>query len=120
MDDEGYTYFASREDDIILMAGYRISPNDIENVISKHPSIAEVAVVGRPDEIRGEVVEAFVVLTPGSQLSDDLVRELQNMVRSGYGAHAYPRRVHAIDAMPKTPSAKIQRNVLRTGSSTAK
>lgn len=120
MDDEGYTYFASREDDMILMAGYRISPNDIENVISKHPSIAEVAVVGRPDEIRGEVVEAFVVLTPGSQLSDDLVRELQNMVRSGYGAHAYPRRVHAIDAMPKTPSAKIQRNVLRTGSSTAK
>ncbi|MCA1307396.1 AMP-binding protein [Microbacterium esteraromaticum] len=105
-------FFASRDDDVILAAGYRIGPNDIESIIATDPAVAEVAVVGRPDEIRGEVVEAFVVLTPHAT-AEGLTERLQSAVRSRYGAHAYPRRVHVIGALPKTPSGKIQRFILR-------
>jgi acetyl-CoA synthetase len=104
--------FASREDDVILAAGYRIAPTDIEGIVASDAAVAEVAVVGRPDAIRGEVVEAFVVLVPHA-LAEDLTERLQSAVRENYGAHAYPRRVHVVRALPKTPSGKIQRFVLR-------
>ena len=110
---DGDFFFASRDDDVILAAGYRIGPFDIESIIAQHADVAEVAVVGRPDELRGEVVEAFVVLTDGSAGTDELRVSLQQMVRNQYGAHAYPRRIHFVGELPKTPSGKVQRFLLR-------
>jgi acetyl-CoA synthetase len=112
-DADGHYFFTARDDDVILAAGYRIGPFDVESVLLTHPSVAEVAVVGRPDPegIRGEVVEAFVVASGGG--NDELARELQDLVRDTYSKHAYPRTVHFVDALPKTPSGKIQRFLLR-------
>lgn len=115
IDEDGYAFFQARDDDVILAAGYRIGPSEVENVIVRHPAVSEVAVVGRPDPegIRGEIVEAFVVVTPGAQSSESLARELQNLVRTTYSKHAYPRQVRFVDALPRTPSGKIQRFLLR-------
>ncbi|MEC3854106.1 AMP-binding protein [Paenarthrobacter ureafaciens] len=111
--DGGDFFFASRDDDVILAAGYRIGPFDIESIITQHADVAEVAVVGRPDELRGEVVEAFVVLANDAAGTDALRISLQQLVRNHYGAHAYPRRIHFVGELPKTPSGKVQRFLLR-------
>ncbi|MFF0501922.1 AMP-binding protein [Nocardia aobensis] len=113
IDSEGVIRFSSRDDDVIIMAGYRIGPFDIESTLLRHPVVDECAVVAAPDEVRGEVVEAFVVLAPDTAESDELVAELQQWVKTNYAAHAYPRRIHFVDALPKTPSGKIQRAQLR-------
>jgi acetyl-CoA synthetase len=105
--------FSSRDDDVIIMAGYRIGPFELESVISQLPQVAECAVVAAPDEIRGEVVEAFVVLRSGELESEALAAEIQRAIKDGYSAHAYPRTVHFVEALPKTPSGKVQRFVLR-------
>jgi acetyl-CoA synthetase len=112
-DEDGYFHFASRDDDVIIMAGYRIGPFEVESALVEHPDVAEAAVIGAPDELRGEVVEAYVVLREGREGSDALAEELKQQVKTGFAAHAYPRRVHFVDALPKTPSGKIQRYVLR-------
>ena len=114
VDKDGYFFFASREDDVIIMAGYRIGPNEIENILLDHPSVKECAVVAAPDAIRGEVLEAVIVLRQDFRASEELTRELQKWVKSRYGSHAYPRRVHYVEALPKTPSGKLQRFNLRT------
>jgi acetyl-CoA synthetase len=106
-------FFASRDDDVMLTAGYRIGPFDVESIIVQHPDVVEVAVVGRPDELRGEVVEAFVVPGEDAQPDDSLRDAIKQLVRDQLGAHAYPRRVHFIDQLPKTPSGKVQRFILR-------
>lgn len=111
-------FFASRDDDVMLAAGYRIAPFDIERIISGDASVAEVAVVGRPDEIRGEVIEAFVVLSDDAS-PEGLTERLQQAVRDTYGAHAYPRRIHVVPRLPKTPSGKVQRYVLREADNAA-
>jgi acetyl-CoA synthetase len=113
VDEDGYFYFSSRGDDIILMAGYRIGPFDVESVLSTHPAVLESAVVGVPDPIRGEVLEAFVVLRPDLVADDALTAELQQRVKTGFAAHAYPRVIHYVGALPKTPSGKVQRFLLR-------
>ncbi|GAA4682783.1 AMP-binding protein [Gordonia humi] len=115
VDDDGYFSFTARDDDVILAAGYRIGPFDVESVLVTHASVAEVAVVGRPDPegIRGEVVEAFVVLNADFTGSAELEKELQTLVRDEYSKHAYPRTVHFVEALPKTPSGKVQRFILR-------
>lgn len=114
-DDDGDFFFTAREDDLILSAGYRIGPFDVESVLITHPSVADVAVVGRPDPdgVRGELVEAFAVLVAGAEGTPELVRELQMLVRTQYSAHAYPRHVHFVPELPKTPSGKVQRFALR-------
>jgi acetyl-CoA synthetase len=113
MDGEGYVYFSARDDDVIIMAGYRIGPFEVESVLLSHPAVGECAVVGAPDAVRGEVLETFVVLRNGRFASDELTVELQDWVKGRYAAHAYPRRVHYVDGLPKTPSGKVQRFVLR-------
>lgn len=113
VDDEGYFHFSSRDDDVIISAGYRIGPFEVESVIASHPAVAECAVIAVPDEIRGEVIEAFVVLRDPAFASESLIDELQQWVKTKYAAHAYPRAVHFADSLPKTPSGKIQRFVLR-------
>jgi acetyl-CoA synthetase len=112
-DEEGYLFFSSRDDDVIIMAGYRIGPFDVENVLVAHPDVVDAAVIGVPDELRGEVLEAFVVLRPGVAASPELSGELQQLVKHKFAAHAYPRTVHFVAELPKTPSGKIQRYVLR-------
>lgn len=112
-DRDGYVSFASRDDDVILMAGYRIGPFDVESVLLQHDAVAEAAVVGAPDELRGEVLVAYVVPWPGATADDALVAELQQLVKTRYAAHAYPREVHFVSSLPKTPSGKLQRYQLR-------
>lgn len=115
VDDDGYYFFNSRDDDVILAAGYRIGPFDVESVIVTHPAVAEVAVVGRPDPdgVRGEMVEAFVVLMPDAEPGPALAEEIQKLVRDQYSKHAYPRKVNFVNELPKTPSGKVQRFLLR-------
>ena len=112
-DDDGFFYFSARDDDVIIMAGYRIGPFDVESVLANHPDVVESAVIGAPDQIRGEVLEAYVVLRQGVGGSAELVAQLQDLVKRGFAAHAYPRRVHFVAELPKTPSGKIQRFILR-------
>lgn len=112
-DEEGRYFFSARDDDVIIMAGYRIGPFEIESALTAHPDVAEAAVVGVPDALRGEVVEAFVVLRPGAVPSDELAAELKVLVKRTYAAHAYPRQVHFLTELPKGPSGKVQRSVLR-------
>lgn len=113
VDEDGYFYFSARDDDVIIMAGYRIGPFDVESVLVMHDAVLEAAVVGMPDELRGEVIEAFVVLRNGFSASPELEAELQVLVKKKFAAHAYPRTVHFVDSLPKTPSGKVQRFLLR-------
>ena len=110
---DGLFFFASRDDDLIIMAGYRISPFDVESVLVTHPAVAEAAVVGVPDEIRGEVLVAYVVVNDAAPEPAVLEAELQKLVKEQFAAHAYPRQVHVVDQLPKTPSGKVQRFLLR-------
>ncbi|MEI4271082.1 hypothetical protein TEK04_05045 [Klenkia sp. LSe6-5] len=114
VDAEGDFFFSSRDDDVIIMAGYRIGPFEIESVLAQHPGVVECCVVAAPDEVRGEVIEAHVVLRDGVEGTPELAAELQQLVKTRYAAHAYPRAIHFRDALPKSPSGKIQRYMLRT------
>jgi acetyl-CoA synthetase len=114
IDEDGYLFFSARDDDVIIMAGYRIGPFEVESVLVGDPRVQEAAVVGVPDELRGEVLEAFVVLAPGVTAGPDLVEELKQRVKTKLAAHVYPRSVHVVTELPKTPSGKIQRFQLRS------
>ena len=112
-DEDGYFWFVSRADDVILSAGYRIGPFEVESALIEHPAVAESAVVSSPDATRGEVVKAFVVLAPGYAGSDELKQELQDHVKRVTAPYKYPRRIDFIDTLPKTVSGKIRRVELR-------
>jgi len=112
-DEDGYFWFVSRADDVILSAGYRIGPFEVESALIEHPAVAESAVVSSPDETRGEVVKAFVVLAPGFHGSDELARQLQDHVKEITAPYKYPRKLEFVDALPKTVSGKIRRIELR-------
>lgn len=113
LDADGHFYFSSRDDDVIIMSGYRIGPFDVESVLSKHPDVLESAIIGVPDELSGEVLEAYVVLRDGVEGDEAKEKELQNWVKHEFAAHAFPRRIHFARELPKTPSGKIQRFLLR-------
>ncbi|MGO8798972.1 MAG: AMP-binding protein [Roseiarcus sp.] len=112
-DDDGCFFFIGRNDDVITSAGYRIGPFDVESVLIEHPAIAEVAVVGKPDPDRTEIVKAFVVLRQGREPSGALAAELQQHVRARLSLHAYPREIEFMPELPKTASGKVQRFLLR-------
>ncbi len=112
-DGDGYLAFVGRNDDLITSAGYRIGPTDVENALIAHPAVAEAAVIGKPDAERTEVVKAYVVLKSGGEGSDRLADELRLLVRSRLSAHAYPREIAFVPDLPKTPSGKIQRFLIR-------
>ncbi|WP_417451407.1 AMP-binding protein [Kordiimonas sp.] len=112
-DNDGYFWFVSRADDVILSAGYRIGPFEVESALIEHPAVMESAVVSSPDATRGEVVAAFVVLSPGHEPSDTLRAELQRHVKSVTAPYKYPRKVTFVDELPKTVSGKIRRIELR-------
>lgn len=110
---DGTYWFAGRDDDIIITAGYRVGPTDVENCVMEHDAVAESAAVGIPDELRGHVIKSFVVLKPGQSASKVLAEEIKSLVHSRLSAHAYPRFVEFVDSLPKTPSGKTQRFLLR-------
>jgi acetyl-CoA synthetase len=112
-DEDGHFSFVGRNDDIITSAGYRIGPFDVESVVMEHPAVAEVAVIGKPDPQRTEIVKAVIVLKAGVEGTEDLKAEIQQMVRQRLLTHFYPREIDFVTALPKTPSGKIQRFILR-------
>ena len=112
-DDDGHFFFVGRNDDIIISSGYRIGPFDVESVVMEHPAVAEVAVIGKPDPVRTEIVKAVIVLKQGVAGTEALKAEIQNMVRQRLSTHSYPREIDFVTALPKTPSGKIQRFILR-------
>lgn len=112
-DGSGYLWFISRQDDVIMSAGYRIGPAEIEECVLTHPAVAMVAAVGIPDEIRGEVVKVFVKLRDGFDPSDELSDEIRQHVRSHLAAYEYPREVEFIDELPMTTTGKVRRQDLR-------
>jgi acyl-coenzyme A synthetase/AMP-(fatty) acid ligase len=113
VDEDGYFWFVGRADDVITSAAYRIGPFEVESALVEHPSVAEAAVVGKPDPLRGQLVKAFVVLAPGHEGSDALVAELQEHCRTVTAPYKYPREVEFTDELPKTISGKIRRVELR-------
>lgn len=112
-DADGYFWFMSRADDVILSAGYRIGPFEVESALIEHAAVAESAVVASPDDTRGAVVKAFIVLAPGYEASDDLVREIQDHVKEVTAPYKYPRKIEFVESLPKTVSGKIRRVELR-------
>ena len=113
MDDDGYLWYQGRADDVFKVAGYRIGPSEIENCLVRHPAVANAAVVPVPDETRGNVVKAFVVLAPGHEASDGLVAALQEHVRRTLAPYEVPKVVEFIAELPMTTTGKVQRKRLR-------
>jgi 2-aminobenzoate-CoA ligase len=113
MDQDGYFWFQARVDDMIVSAGYNIAGPEVENALLTHPVVAECAVVGAPDEERGQIVEAHVVLRPGQAANEALVKELQGHVKQTIAPYKYPRRIAFVDLLPKTATGKLQRFRLR-------
>jgi acyl-coenzyme A synthetase/AMP-(fatty) acid ligase len=112
-DEDGYLWFEGRTDDVIVSAGYRIGPFEVESALISHPAVAEAAAVAAPDEVRGQVVRAIVVLQPGREPSDALAKEIQEHVKGVTAPYKYPRLVDFASELPKTPSGKIKRGALR-------
>ncbi|KGX92948.1 acyl--CoA ligase [Pontibacillus halophilus JSM 076056 = DSM 19796] len=112
-DEDGYYWFEGRRDDIIISSGYTIGPFEVEDALVKHSAVQECAVVASPDEIRGNVVKAFVVLQPEEQPSDALIEDLQNHVKELTAPYKYPRKIEFLEELPKTTSGKIRRIELR-------
>jgi acyl-coenzyme A synthetase/AMP-(fatty) acid ligase len=115
-DEDGYLWFEGRSDDVIISAGYRIGPFEVESALVSHPAVAEAAAVAAPDDVRGSVVRAVVVLRSDEAPSDALAGELQEHVKSKTAPYKYPRIVEFADSLPKTPSGKIRRAALRGSS----
>jgi acetyl-CoA synthetase len=113
MDADGYVWYEGRADDVIIAAGYRIGPFEVESICLEHPSVAEAAAVASPDERRGSVVKAFIVLAADRQPSEALAEEIKAFVRERLSAYAYPRRIEFVAELPKTLTGKIRRIELR-------
>ena len=112
-DEDGYLWYVGRNDDIIKSSGYRIGPFEIESVLNSHPKVLESAVTGVPDEIRGQIVKATVVLSKGYSPSPELVKELQDFVKHETAPYKYPRIIEFVENLPKTVNGKIRRAAIR-------
>lgn len=110
---DGSISFVGRSDDVITTSGYRVGPFDVESALIEHPAVVEAAVIGKPDPERTELVKAFVVLSPQYRAAPELVEELRQHVRKRLAAHSYPREIEFVSELPKTPSGKLQRFILR-------
>nr|WP_289890618.1 acetate--CoA ligase [Virgibacillus pantothenticus] len=113
MDEDGYIWFQGRDDDVIMTSGERVGPFEVESKLIEHPAVAEAAVIGKPDPVRGEIVKAFVALRDGFEKTENLEQELRQFVKEGLAAHAAPREIEIRDFLPKTRSGKIMRRVLK-------
>jgi len=113
IDEEGYVMIVGRADDVISVAGHRIGTMEVESAIVEHPSVVEAAVIGKPDEVKGEKIKAFVILKEGVKPSEELKKEIQKTVREILGPIAIPEEIEFVEKLPKTRSGKIMRRVLR-------
>lgn len=113
MDDEGYIWYQARSDGIIISSGYNIASPEVEQTVSQHPAVAECAVIGLPDNRRGNIVRAYVVLREGYEASDDWVKDIQEFAKKQAAPYKYPRSIVFIDALPRTPTGKIKHFALR-------
>ncbi len=113
IDNDGYVHFFGRDDDVITSAGYRIGPGEIEDCLTGHPAVALAAAVGKPDELRTEIVKAYVVLKNGREPSNELVAEIRDWVKTRLSAHEYPREIEFVDSMPLTTTGKVIRRIFR-------
>ncbi len=112
-DEDGYFWFVGRVDDVINTSGERIGPFEVESALVEYPDVIEAAVIGKPDETRGEIIKAFVVIKPGVKADDELKDKLKMFVKEHLAGHAYPREIDFIERLPKTRSGKIMRRVLK-------
>ncbi|MDH3452494.1 MAG: AMP-binding protein [Gammaproteobacteria bacterium] len=112
-DEDGFLWFVGRNDDVISSAGFRIGPGEVEDSLLKHPAVVQAAVIGKPDEMRGELVKAFVVLAEDVKPSAKLRREIQEAVKQRLSAHEYPRELEFVDELPMTTTGKVRRVELR-------
>jgi acetyl-CoA synthetase len=112
-DEDGYFWFQGRVDDVIMTAGERVGPFEVESKLVEHPAVAEAGVIGKPDPIRGQIIKAFIALRAGHEPSEELIEEIRQFVKSGLAAHAAPREIEFKDKIPKTRSGKIMRRVLK-------
>ncbi|RLA31484.1 MAG: AMP-dependent synthetase [Gammaproteobacteria bacterium] len=112
-DAEGYLWFVGRQDDVISSAGYRIGPGEIEDCLIRHPAVAQAAVIGVPDELRGEIIKAFIVLAPGVTPDKQLTGDIQRQVKRQLAAYEYPREIEYIETLPLTTTGKVRRKELR-------
>jgi acetyl-CoA synthetase/medium-chain acyl-CoA synthetase len=112
-DEDGYFWFVGRADDVIITAGYRVGPFEVESALKEHPAVAESAVIASPDPMRGEIVKAYVILVPGYKASPELATEIQELVKRVTAPYKYPREIEFVDSLPKTISGKIRRVELR-------
>jgi 2-aminobenzoate-CoA ligase len=113
VDQDGYFWCEGRADDMILSSGYNIAGPEVESALLEHPAVKEVAVIGAPDQERGHIVKAFVVLQPSFEGDAALVKELQEHVKRSVAPYKYPRAIEFLPVLPKGPSGKVQRFVLR-------
>jgi 2-aminobenzoate-CoA ligase len=113
VDDDGYFHFQSRTDDMIVSAGYNIASPEVEDALLLHPKVAECGVVGIPDDVRGQIVKAFVVLRPGNAGCAEVAKELQEFVKQTVAPYKYPRAIQFLDTLPRTETGKLQRFKLR-------
>ncbi|UCZ52475.1 acetate--CoA ligase [Bacillus shivajii] len=114
MDEDGYFWFQGRVDDVIMTAGERVGPFEIESKLVEHPAVAEAGVIGKPDDVRGEIIKAFISLRDGYEASEELKEEIRTFVKKGLAAHAAPREIEfKKEGLPKTRSGKIMRRVLK-------
>jgi acetyl-CoA synthetase len=113
LDEDGYVWYAGRADDVIISAGYRIGPFEVESACVEHPAVKEAAAVASPDARRGDVVKAFIVLAGSREPTDELADEIKQHVRERHSAYAYPREIEFVDDLPKTLTGKIRRVELR-------
>jgi acetyl-CoA synthetase len=112
-DEDGFLWFVGRSDDVISSAGYRIGPGEIEDSLMKHPAVLQTAVIGKPDELRGEIVKAYIVLARGYKAGAELSNDIKTSVRERLSAHEYPREIEFIDELPMTTTGKVRRMDLR-------
>lgn len=113
VNEDGYFWFVGRNDDIIKSSGYRISPQEVEEVIMQHPSVQEVAVVGAPDPLRGSRIKAYIVLKPEFDPTESLVRDIQRHTKELTAPYKYPREIEFVKSLPKSYAGKIKRDILR-------
>jgi acetyl-CoA synthetase len=119
LEPDGCISFVGRADDVITSSGYRIGPFDVESALIEHPAVIEAAVIGKPDRERTEIVKAYVVLSDNFEASDALAEDLCQYVKRRLSAHAYPREIAFVKSLPKTPSGKLQRFILRNSEAAA-
>ena len=112
VDDEGYFWYKGRKDDLIKTSGYRIGPEEIEAVLNSHSAVAESAVVGAPDQSRGQIIKAFIKLKTGYVGNEIIAREITMFAREKLGLHAYPREIRFVNELPRTIDGKIRRKDL--------